>query len=351
MDPTVRALLSAQGGVASSAQVTALGVSRFRLRRLVQADELIRLRRGVLVDPAAWEAAAPWERHALRARGLMLGPAGADDSPVALSHHSALSLMGVWLYGVDQRVHVVRTDGRRGQSDAFVQCHAPVLPETTQRIKTDAVGTSSSSAGAARRSVPAGSEEAQRPARAGAEGAESPEWEVRVVEPALAVLQVAATFGVEAGLVSADGALRDGLVTQEQLTTLADQRRGNGGTHTRTVAQHANGLSESAGETRCRWLFHVLGLPTPVLQAAIHDPEGRFIGRVDFLFAEESTIVEFDGLVKYTDRQSLVAEKAREDALRALGFSVVRITWDDLAHPQRVLAKVLRGFQSATTAA
>lgn len=340
MDPTVRALLSAQDGVASSAQVIALGISRFKVRRLVQAHELIRLRRGVLVDPAVWKEAAPWERHAIRARGLMLGPAGSDDSPVALSHHSALSLMGVWLYGVDRRVHIVRTDGRRGQSDEFVQCHAPVTPESTRRV------------------VPA------RPEAAGSKPDGTPHADVlsthstrslgsavRAVEPAVAVLQVAATFGVEAGLVSADGALHEGLVTPEQLTATLATRRGNGVPHARLVTEHADGLSESAGETRCRWLFHVLGLPRPELQAVICDPEGRFVGRVDFLFAAERTIVEFDGAAKYTNHQILVAEKAREDALRALGFSVVRITWDDLAHPQRVLPKVLRGFQSATTAA
>lgn len=335
MNPTVRALLAAQGGVASTSQVLVAGVSRFQLRRLVQAGELIRLRRGILVDPAVWEAAAPWDRHAIRARGLMLGPAGADDSPVALSHHSALSLMDVWLHGVDQRVHIVRTDGRRGQSDEFVQCHAAVRREMTQRVQAD---MPVSTQGAATSEGPASTVILSRA--------------VRVVQPALAVLQVAATFGVEAGLVSADGALHQGLVTPEQLTeTLAAGRRGNGAPQARTVTQHANGLSESAGETRCRWLFHVLGLPTPELQAVIRDRSGQFIGRVDFLFEGERTIVEFDGLVKYTSRQSLVDEKAREDALRALGFSVVRLTWEDLAHPQRVLAKVLRGFQSATTAA
>lgn len=342
MNPTVRALLSAQGGVASTSQLMAAGVSRFQLRRQVQANELIRLRRGVLVDPDVWTPAAPWDRHAIRARGLMLGPAGADDSPVALSHHSALSLMGIWLYDVDQRVHVVRIDGRRGQSDAFVQCHAPVLPEATQHFVTAFPAAGSESAPST-----AGSARAQGGARSAS--ANNSGQTVRLVRPALAVLQVAATFGVEAGLVSADCALRDGWVTREQLTEALESRRGgNGAPHARTVIEHADGLSESAGETRCRWLFHVLGLPTPVLQAVIRDPAGRFLGRVDFLFAGERTIVEFDGLGKYTAPQSLVSEKAREDALRALGFSVVRITWDDLAHPQRVLAKVLRGFQSAT---
>ena len=68
-------------------------------------------------------------------------------------------------------------------------------------------------------------------------------------------------------------------------------------------------------------------------QAEIRDAEGGFVARVDFLFKEQRTVVEFDGLAKYAERSDLIREKAREDALRALGYSVVRITWVDLAKP------------------
>lgn len=330
MIPTVRTILGAQGGVASTAQILAAGVSRFQLRRLVQNGHLVRLRRGVIVDPAVWHAAPQWERHVIRARGLMLGPAGAPGSPIALSHHSALTLLRIPVHGVDDRVHVVRTDGRRGQSDGFVQCHAPVAPELVRRAGAASPGTEDP-------------------------GSDSPQLDVgqpvRAVCPALALLQVAATFGVESGLVSADAALRRGLVTREELEGLVRSRRlGNGAANARTVVEHADPGSESPGETRCRWLMHVLGLPRPVLQAVVRDHRGQFIARVDFLCEAERTIVEFDGLVKYTDRQVLVAGKAREEALRSLGYSVVRITWKDLAHPQRVLAKVLGGFRAAAAA-
>ena len=49
--------------------------------------------------------------------------------------------------------------------------------------------------------------------------------------------------------------------------------------------------------------------------------------------------VEFDGAVKYSGadgRQALVDEKHREDELRRLGYRVVRLTWRDLADPERV---------------
>lgn len=168
------------------------------------------------------------------------------------------------------------------------------------------------------------------------------------MQPAHAILQVARTFGVEAGLVSADCGLRTGAVTAAELKeVLTATRMRNGALDAETVVQFADALAESAGESRCRWLFSVLGLPPPVLQAVIRDRTGQFVGRVDFLFEAQRTIVEFDGLGKYTDRDSVVSEKQREDALRACGYSVVRITWEDLAHPHRVLAKVRQGFQSA----
>lgn len=101
------------------------------------------------------------------------------------------------------------------------------------------------------------------------------------------------------------------------------------------------------GESRARWVFGLLGLPEPVPQAEIRDAEGGFVARVDFLFKEQRTVVEFDGLAKYAERSDLIREKAREDALRALGYSVVRITWVDLAKPMLVRAKVMQGFALA----
>lgn len=315
MHPTVRTILDAQGGVASTSQLQAAGVSRFEVRRLVQCGGLVRLRRGVVVDTMVWRAAASWDKHLIRARGLMLGPAGAPDSPVALSHQSVLALHDIAVHGVDDRVHVVRIDGRRGQSDAFVQCHAPVAPELTQRlILADGVDTGP----------------------------------VRAVRPEVALLQVAATFGVEAGLVSADCAVRRQVVSRECLAKAVTARRlGNGAANARTMVEELNPGAESPGESRCRWLFHILGLPRPVSQAVIRDEMGAFVARVDFLFADQRTIVEFDGRVKYTDNHALFAEKEREDALRALGYSVVRIIWRELADPGRVLLKVRRGFRVA----
>ena len=70
---------------------------------------------------------------------------------------------------------------------------------------------------------------------------------------------------------------------------------------------------------------------------------GGFVARVDFL-VHHNVVLEFDGLAKYDGAQgkdALVREKAREDAIRALGYEVVRLTWADLGDPARV-ARLIR---------
>jgi very-short-patch-repair endonuclease len=94
-------------------------------------------------------------------------------------------------------------------------------------------------------------------------------------------------------------------------------------------------------------LFASLGLPKVEPQVVICDNRRRFVGRVDFLFRAERTVVEFDGLVKYAGadgRQALVDEKRREDALRSLGYQVVRLTWRDLHDPASVKHLVSKAF-------
>ncbi|HEY7989384.1 MAG TPA: hypothetical protein VIE19_09205 [Lapillicoccus sp.] len=75
--------------------------------------------------------------------------------------------------------------------------------------------------------------------------------------------------------------------------------------------------------------------------------------RVDLLVGER-VVVEFDGAVKYSGDASgrvLFAEKRREDRLRDLGFEVVRVTWSDLAQPERVLARVRSAMSRASSRA
>lgn len=73
------------------------------------------------------------------------------------------------------------------------------------------------------------------------------------------------------------------------------------------------------------------GLPEPELQVPIRDRDG-LIGIVDMWFDSLHVVGEADGLLKYQDRDDLVAEKRREDRLRATGRGVARWTWDEILH-------------------
>jgi hypothetical protein len=98
----------------------------------------------------------------------------------------------------------------------------------------------------------------------------------------------------------------------------------------------ADGASGSAGESLSRVGMHLLGLPAPVLQQEFRDSRG-LIGFADFWWPELGLVGEFDGLGKYIKREFtkgrtaadiVLAEKAREDRLRALGLRVTRWGWE-----------------------
>lgn len=284
-----RQLLAAGGDVVTATDLKAAGVTTAQIARLVARGLLLRLRRDVLVDADRWRAMAPWQRHAPRALGVLRSLDQAGDRGLAVSHHSALSLHGVATHGVDDDAHLVRTAPGRGYRSTGLQVHAPVGPQHVMVVRG-----------------------------------------VRVVRPAVAIMQVASRSGVEPGLVAADDALREALCSSQDLQDLVDWRALRvGRSHAALVSRHADGRHESAGETRTRWALHLLGYRDVAPQVVIRTPAGEFVARVDFLLLDR-VIVEFDGMTKYTDVATLRAEKRREDALRALGYQVVRITWADL---------------------
>jgi very-short-patch-repair endonuclease len=212
---------------------------------------------------------------------------------VLLSHQSATIVHGLPTWGLDfGRVQVTRAAGR-ARSDRSVQVHRSLLvPDDVSEISG-----------------------------------------LRLTTPARAVAETTCTTSYEIGVTLADAALRMGLVTKEQLVEMAERlQHWAGSPAARAAAEFADGRSESVGESRLRVLMANQGLPQPQLQVEIRDPDGRLLGRVDFLL-EESLIVEFDGAQKYGSAKDLVAEKWREDRLRERGYAVARVGWPDLEAP------------------
>ena len=167
--------------------------------------------------------------------------------------------------------------------------------------------------------------------------------------PATSLVQVALDHGTAAGVVSADAALHRDLVTPQQLEAELTARAG----HPRiqygmAMARFADGRAESPGESRLRLTLTTGGF-TLDPQFVVRDPGGGFVGRADLRIRGSRVLVEFDGAVKYSDGgpEALVAEKWREDRIRALGWVVVRVCWLDLERPRELLVRIHRAVAQA----
>jgi very-short-patch-repair endonuclease len=126
------------------------------------------------------------------------------------------------------------------------------------------------------------------------------------------------------GLMAADAALYECLVTPGQLTKSVTQATGWPGVRrARAVLALADRHGESPLESLVRLALHDDGFPVPQLQVRI----GGY--RVDFLWPEQRVILEADGRVKYAGH-TMWQEKQRERALHRLGYRVIRVFWSDL---------------------
>jgi very-short-patch-repair endonuclease len=88
--------------------------------------------------------------------------------------------------------------------------------------------------------------------------------------------------------------------------------------------------TESELETRFAQLVQATGLPEPVRQHVVLDAD-RFVARVDFAYPEARTAIELDGFSTHGNQGAFIADRRRQNSLVALGWTVLRFTWNDLA--------------------
>ena len=108
------------------------------------------------------------------------------------------------------------------------------------------------------------------------------------------------------------------------------------------AAELVDGARESVLESASFAYFVERGIPLPRMQVELRSLLGAFIARVDFLWDDFLLVGEADGRLKYDDRESLYAEKRREDAIREAGYRVVRWGMGDLR--SAALARRLRAL-------
>lgn len=307
----MKLVAAVQGGVFSRGQAAECGYTPGQIHDRIQDGRWVRIRHGQYAETVEVDSLAPWDRAISQHRRLVHAVLnGMRPGTVAVSHQSALSLHGVPLWGAElAEVHLSRLDGHRGGRIAGVRHHRGKL---TAADLTTVNG-------------------------------------LPVTTVPRALFEMACTSSFEAAVVSADAVRRDHPGAADELRRLRDVTEFWPGSATaRAALDFSSPLAESVGESRLRVLLHTHGLPVPALQVVFTDADG-FVARVDFYFPEYQTVVEFDGLLKYgaDAREALIQEKLREDRLRALGLQVVRVTWADLQHPSRLIARIQRAFARA----
>lgn len=112
----------------------------------------------------------------------------------------------------------------------------------------------------------------------------------------------------------------------------------------RTCLNFGDPASESALESGSRFNLALLGVPQPLIGWPVYGYSGTLYW-ADFLWRERMVIGEADGAMKYatSDAARLLAEKEREDDLRARGFEVVRWPWHEgIVRPMLMADKVMR---------
>ena len=96
-----------------------LGRDSRELARRAASGELRRIRQGVYVPAAAWDALAGWDRYPL----LIQAAASTLQSRTVFCRQSSAALWGVPLPGPATLVHACTSDGGGGRSRAGVRRH------------------------------------------------------------------------------------------------------------------------------------------------------------------------------------------------------------------------------------
>jgi hypothetical protein len=310
MDPRLFALCRARGCFLRR-DALELGYGDGEIARLVRDGLWVRLGHGAYTLAAFWHDAGSTARHLMVSRAAQR----TAQTGAILSHTSSLCALGVDFWGLPlDDVHLTRRDGRVGRRGAGV----------VQHCGTVVAGDVIDDGGFAHMS------------------------------PTRTALEITMMTDVERGLVVVNSFLHAGMTTVDELRSrYAAMEQWPHSLQTDLVLRLCDPRPESVAETRCDVLFFRQGLPRPVPQFEVRDGSGRLIGRLDFAWPPLGVWLEFDGRVKYdqlrrsgeTEVDVLMREKRREELIREVtGWECIRITWADLAHPERVAARIRAAF-------
>ncbi|GAA2847503.1 type IV toxin-antitoxin system AbiEi family antitoxin domain-containing protein [Paenarthrobacter ilicis] len=286
--------------VASTVDLEIRGISDRVLTSGVRSGKLVRLRRGIYVRSWEWRRQSPWDQDLVRIQAHQMGTLTAS----VYSHASAARLHACSPWSVDSLVHLTTPfSPAQASSGGDVVAHgSPLDPVEVTEVTAP--------------------------------------WRnpLRVTSLERTVVDCARLLDFERALVIADQAARKGADFTVMRNYVDSGRIIRGSRRVTRVLDAADPLAESVGETRTRVLLNKLGITDAVSQLEVDTPVGRCRG--DFGWPGSSVILEFDGRAKYFDyaptEEVIYQERRREKALKAMGWEVVRIEWEDLGRPWEV---------------
>ncbi|MBT2531229.1 hypothetical protein J7E83_03635 [Arthrobacter sp. ISL-48] len=282
-----------------------LGYNARSIKQLLASGALVRLRYGCYIRASLWKKQEPAMRSLQRIHAHAHGTRTTSAGDFAYCHTSAARLHRLYLWDVDDIVHVLQrispSSERHGKD---VLCHTrPFTPH--ELVIVDGLRTTSLERTAA---------------------------------------DCAMWLPYPKALILMDQALRRGAdpTWLQQTARSLDGRRGI--CTFRKVLENADARSESAGETLTRELIHRLRIKSPQPQLEIQTRAGNH--RLDFGWKEEKVALEFDAKTKYFDykptAEVLFQERRREKALMEEGWRFLRVEWKDLFREQEFKNRLLR---------
>ena len=288
------------------------GIHDRRIALLVRSGDLVRLRRGCYIRGSTWTAQKPWIRSmqliAAHAHGTLTTSAGGS----VYSHTSAARLHGLFLWNVDDKVHITTDTTASSTSHG-----GDVIPHTRLQKLTGGV--------------------------AFIQGMPCTSLEQTVVD-------CCRVLNYKQALVLMDHALRKGADAARMQQMCASMAGRSGVLTLRRALENADARSESPGETLTRELLQRLQIDLPDLQVEVTSAEGRH--RLDFAWRKKKVALEFDGRVKYFDYaptdEVIYQERLREKALSELGWTFIRIKWQHLFREQEFKTSVLRVLRATS---
>lgn len=141
-----------------------------------------------------------------------------------------------------------------------------------------------------------------------------------------------------------DDAIRLSRCTRDEIArALRTWRGGSGSGLARIRLGEADGLAESMLETAGRLALADAKLPPPVAQFEVRAPNGQLVARLDHAYPYQRIALEYDGRSVHEAPAAVYRDRERQNALVALGWTVLRFTWWDVVEDPARFTRMVAG--------